>query len=197
MHSLYDHDYAPDAFEVRVSELLVATPDHSDALISGAVPEVLRQLREHLRMDVVFASEFCDGRRVFRRVETGPTGRVIEVGQSEPLEQSFCQRVIDGRLPQLVNDVAALPDFADLPPTPFPIGAHLSTPVVLADGRIYGTLCCFSFALNPDLKERDLNKLRMSARLTAKRIDEQRAREADKAMAGWTLEQVQTPPHRR
>ena len=197
MNPLHDTGYTPDAFEVRISELLVATPEQGDALISGAVPQVLRQLREHLKMDVIFVSEFCDGRRVFRRVDTAADARVINEGESAPLEQSFCQRVIDGRLPQLVNDVAALPDFADLPPTPFPIGAHLSTPVVLADGRIYGTLCCFSFALNPDLKERDLNKLRMSARLTAKRIDEQRAREADKAMAGWTLEQVQTPPHRR
>ncbi|MDM0045080.1 GAF domain-containing protein [Variovorax dokdonensis] len=195
MNPLYDNDYAPDAFEVRVSDLLVATPDQSDDLISNAVPEVLRQLREHLRMDVVFVSEFVDGRRVFRRVDTAPGARVIEVGESAALEHSFCQRVVDGRLPQLVHDVAALPDAAELPATPFPIGAHLSTPVVLNDGRVYGTLCCFSFAPNSELKERDLNKLRMSARLTAKRIDEQRAREAEQAMANWSIEQ--TPPQRR
>lgn len=191
MNPLHDQDYAPDAFEVRVSDLLVATPDQSDALISEAVTTTLHQLREHLKMDVVFVSEFCDGRRVFRRVETAPGARVIEVGESADLEHSFCQRVIDGRLPQLVHDVAALPNAADLPATPFPIGAHLSTPVVLNDGRIYGTLCCFSFAPNSTLKERDLNKLRMSARLTAKRIDEQRAREAEKAMSNWSIDTTQ------
>ena len=175
MISAFDHDYAPDAFEVRVSELLVATPDHSDALINGAVPEVLRLLREHLKMDVVFVSEFCDGQRVFRSVEAAPGADVIAAGESAPLEESFCQRVVDGRLPELVTDVGSFPGRAELPATPFPIGAHLSTPVVLADGRVYGTLCCFSFAPDPHLKARDLNKLRMSAKLTAKRIDEQRA----------------------
>jgi hypothetical protein len=26
------------------------------------------------------------------------------------------------------------------------VGAHLSTPIVLASGKVYGTLCCFSQA---------------------------------------------------
>ncbi|HYP83505.1 GAF domain-containing protein [Variovorax sp.] len=188
MNPLHDTGYTPDAFEVRISELLVATPEQGDALISGAVPQVLRQLREHLKMDVIFVSEFCDGRRVFRRVDTAADARVINEGESAPLEQSFCQRVVDGRLPELVHDVAALPTAGELPATPFPVGAHLSTPVVLNDGRIYGTLCCFSFAPNPTLRERDLHKLRMSARLTAKRIDDQRARDAERVMANWSID---------
>jgi len=179
----HDPDYAPDAFEVKISELLVATPEGSDALIDASVSEVLRLLREHLKMDVVFVSEFVDGRRVFRRVDTSPESRVIEPGQSSPLEESFCQRVIDGRLPRLVRDGAALPTFGELPPTDFPVGAHLSTPIVLNDGRVYGTLCCFSFAPNEQLTQRDLKKLEMSAQLTAKKINESRARDAERAMA--------------
>lgn len=195
--AFHEPDYAPDAFEVRISDLLVATPDGSDDLIDQSVPEVLRMIREHLKMDVVFVSEFVNGQRVFRRVETGPTSRVIEVGQSSPLEQSFCQRVIDGRLPRLVRDLAQEPCLPELPPTDFPIGAHLSTPIVLNDGRVYGTLCCFSFAPNADLTERDLKKLELSAQLTARKINERLARAADKAMANWSLEPQGTPPRRR
>jgi GAF domain-containing protein len=193
----HDPDYAPDAFEVKVSELLVATHEQSDALIDESVPQVLRLIREHLKMDVVFVSEFVDGRRVFRRVDTGPTARVIEVGQSSPLEESFCQRVIDGRLPGLVRDLSQEPVFPELPPTDFPIGAHLSTPIVLNDGRVYGTLCCFSFAPNLDLTQRDLKKLELSAQLTARKINDRLSREADKAMAAWSLEPQDTPPRRR
>lgn len=167
-------DYAPDAFEVRVSELLVATPEGGDALIDGAVPEVLRLLREHLKMDVVFVSEFVDGRRVYRRVEADPGKRVIEAGQSDPLERTFCLRAVDGRLPPMVKDFARDPATAHLPKAPFPIGSYLSVPVVLNDGRVYGTLCCFSFAPNEELTQRDLRKLEMSAQLTARRIDEAR-----------------------
>ncbi len=188
MTPFHDPDYAPDAFDVRVSELLVATADGGDALINDSVPEVLRLLREHLKMDVVFVSEFVDGRRVFRRVDTAPDRALIAVNQSAPLEASFCQRVVDGRLPGIVHDMAKRPDFDALPTTPFTVGAHMSVPVVLNDGRIYGTLCCFSLAANDDLAQRDLKKLEMSAQLAARRIDAERAREAEQVTAGWSLE---------
>lgn len=194
----YDPDYAPDAFEVRISELLVATPDTSDELIDGAVGEVLRLVLEHLQMDVVFVSEFSEGRRVFRRVEAArPEARVISVGQSSPLEESFCQRVIDGRVPRMVHNVADLPNFDELPPTDFTIGAHMSTPIVLDDGRVYGTLCCFSFAPNEQLVQRDLKKLEVSAQLAAKRINQRRARDAETAMSKWALEPQVAPPRFR
>lgn len=186
--TLHHWDYEPDALDVRISELLVATADGSDALIDQAVPEVLRLLRQHLKMDVVFVSEFVDGRRVFRRVDTAPEARVIEAGQSAPLEETYCQRVVDGRLPRLVHDVAGTPGHFDLPPTDFPIGAHLSTPIVLNDGRVYGTLCCFSFSPNHALTQRDLRKLEMSAELTAKKINDSRTRAAEKTMAQWELQ---------
>ncbi|MEJ8823653.1 GAF domain-containing protein [Variovorax humicola] len=194
---LHDLDYTPDALDVRISELLVATADGCDELIDQSVGEVLRLLREHLQMDVVFVSEFVGGRRVFRRVEAKPASRVIEVGESSPLEESFCQYVVEGRLPRLMNDVATHPSFADLPPTPFPIGAHLSTPIVLDDGRVYGTLCCFSFAPNESLTQRDLRKLELSAQLAAKKLNEQRAKTTEKVTADWQLEPKGDAPQRR
>jgi len=178
MYSLNSTDYAPDAFEVRVSELLVATAEGGDALISSAVTEVLHLLREKLHMDVVFVSEFVDGHRVFRRIEADADKRVFEEGQSHPLEYTFCQRVVDGRLPQMVKHWSTDPATQALPKLPFPIGSYLSVPVVLNDGRVYGTLCCFSFAENDTLTQRDLKKLEMSAQFTAKRIDEVRVRDA-------------------
>lgn len=175
----FNEDYGPDAFEVRVSELLVATPEGGDALIDGVVPEVLRLLREHLQMDVVFVSEFVDGQRVFRHVEAARDKRVFEAGQSHPLELTFCQRVVDGRLPPMVTDFATHPATSVLPKTPFPIGCYLSVPVVLTDGRVYGTLCSFSFAPNEALTQRDLRKLEMSAQLTARRIEDAGTRRQD------------------
>lgn len=185
---LYDWGYQPDDLEVKITELLIGTADGSDALIDQHVTEVLQLLRQHLKMDVIFISEFVAGRRVFRRVVSHPERQLIEEGQGDALEHSFCQRVIDGRLPQLVHDVPTLPDFADLPVTPFRVGAHLSTPIVLNDGRIYGTLCCFSQAANPALKQQDLRKLELSAKLTAQKIDARRARETEATMAAWNLQ---------
>ena len=164
-------DYAPDALEVSVSDLIIATADYSDQLIDDNVRNVLQDLRKHLNMDVIFFSEIRDGKRMFKHVDTKPGCDLIATGGGSGLEESFCQCVLDGRLPRLVHDAAQFKKSAGLPDTPFPVGAHLSTPIVLADGSVYGTLCCFSQAADPTLTEKDLHKLECVARVAAKRIN--------------------------
>ena len=159
------------AFDVGLSRLAVTTAERSDAEIHRCVGEVLRLVRDHLQMDVVFVSRFENGRRVFRHVEQDANPPLLAVGNSDPLEMSFCQRVVDGRLPELVNDVAALPNLDELPPLPFRIGAHLSTPLVLGNGEVYGTFCCFSFTPDGRLGERHLKRLRMASEMTARLIE--------------------------
>lgn len=177
-----------DDVSVVISELLIATADSSDALIDGSVNEVLHALRERMKLDVVFVSEFIDGQRVIRFVDRADSAPVVQAGDANPLEETFCQRVVDGRLPELIHDVAALPRATDLPPVPFPIGAHLSTPVVLKGGRAYGTLCCFSSAPNPQLRERDLQTLRHCAQLVARKLDLADAQGIKEPPANWALE---------
>jgi hypothetical protein len=96
--------FGPDDIEVQVSELLVATADQSDAELDQSIGEVLKLLRERMGMDVVFVSEFVDGQRVFRKVSQAPGVDLLAEGQGEPLEQSWCKRVVDGRLPQYIAD---------------------------------------------------------------------------------------------
>jgi EAL domain-containing protein (putative c-di-GMP-specific phosphodiesterase class I) len=98
----------------------------------------------------------------------------IQAGDTLPLDQGYCQRVVDGRLPQLIKDASAHPEAAALPETSaIPIGSHLSVPIRLRDGRIYGTLCCFSFIPDDSLSERDLQILRVMAELLADQIDQE------------------------
>lgn len=180
-----NRDFESTDLSVWVSDLLVATTDKADAAIDAAVPEVLNLLRQKLAMDVVFVSEFTGGERVFRFVNGAPGAPRLAVGASNPLEESYCQRVVDGRLPELVHDVAALPDGTRPPPAAFRIGAHLSTPVLLDDGQTYGTLCCFSTQPNPQLRQRDLDTLRHCAKLVARKVETARGRKAE---PDWTLQ---------
>ena len=173
---------------VLVSELLVATADSADAAIDRAVPEVLHQLREKMNMDVVFVSEFIDGRRVMRFVDRATGAPLVSAGDSGPLEESYCQRVVDGRLPELVADMAALPASMGLPAAPFRVGAHLSTPIVMPGGQTYGTLCCFSSGANDQLRKRDLDTLRLCAQLVARKID---SSVKHNAVPDWTLAPVE------
>ncbi|GAB2713604.1 MULTISPECIES: GAF domain-containing protein [Comamonas] len=184
-------DYAPDALEVSMSELLVATAEGADDLIDQNVKEVLHGLREHLKMDVIFVSEIRNGQRTFKHVDHSADKALIETGGGSSLEQSFCQCVLDGRLPPLVHDAAQYTESAKLPATPFRVGAHLSTPIILADGQIYGTLCCFSTEPDPSLRDTDLQKLAVVAKHTAKRIDVRRETEREAELEKWKLQPLE------
>ncbi|MES2281822.1 MAG: GAF domain-containing protein [Pseudomonadota bacterium] len=191
MLPIKDLGYDDDDLMVKVSELMVATADESDSGIDASVPEVLRLLREKMQMDVVFVSEFVDGERVFRHVDSEPENAIIAAGDSNPLEESWCQRVVDGRMPPYIPDASKNPASAELEKAlPFRVGTHISTPIVLKDGEVYGTLCCFSFspAENPDPK--DLKRLQYTAQLTAGKIDKSRAevkRRAGPSPDSWGL----------
>ncbi|RZJ09996.1 MAG: GAF domain-containing protein [Rubrivivax sp.] len=173
------------ALEVTISELMVATADGYDPALDKRITDVLLMLRKQLRMDVVFVSEFVDGERVFRFVHGGDA-LGITAGESGPLEESYCQRVVEGRMPELVPDAQVLIERGDLFDPGIKVGAHLSTPVVLSDGRVYGTVCCFSAAPQPDLQASALACLRQCARLLARKVDgEQRQGFATTQPADW------------
>lgn len=198
---MYEPDYEPSAFSVKVSELLVATTDSADELIDDSVQQVLSLLRDQMKMDVVFVSEFKEQRRVFKRVALSPGHTTIAAGQSDPLEASWCQRVVDGRLPEYIVNTADVPEAAALTrDLPFPIGTHISTPIVLQDGEVYGTLCCFSFSPQDNPNPEDLRRLKFSAKLTAGRIDKARAAQPappPPEPGDWTLAPAPGAPPRR
>ena len=124
-------------------------------------------------MDVVFVSQFQGGRRFFRYVDAeADAAEIVRVGASDPLEESYCQRVVDGRLPEVIPNAQELPEAAKLAATKaVGVGAHLSVPITLSDGEIFGTLCCFSRRAQPSLSAKDALALRELARFVSKTID--------------------------
>ena len=183
----YLEPFHEDDLSVTISELLVATADSADALVDDSVPELLQAMRQRMEMDVVFVSEFIAGRRMFRYVDAAPGAPEVHAGGSNPAEESVCQRIVEGRVPELVRDLGKVPA-QDLPELPFRVGAHLSTPIVLKDRRVYGTLCCFSAAPREDLVQADLDKLRMCATLVARKIDLSESRGLREPPPDWQLE---------
>lgn len=155
--------------------------DAEDDSLNKDIVDILRAIRTHLGMDVAFVSEFSEGRRVFRFVDSAPDVDVVSVGASDPLDESYCQRILDGRLPELIVEAASLAAAREIPATlSLPVGAHLSVPIKLRDGRIFGTFCCFSFLPNHTLNERDLNMMRVFADLAAERIESAIARQSQR-----------------
>lgn len=171
MAIFYEEGFDPKDLNTKVAEMLVATAEGGDELINSAVVETLVLLRERLKMDVVFVAQFLDGKRVFRYVETPEKRRVLKVGDCDPLEETWCQRVVEERMPPFIPNLQTFEGKEDLPKTPFEIATFLSTPIRLHSGQVYGTLCCFSFSLNEEVQRHDLMKLKSVAVLIAKKIE--------------------------
>lgn len=137
----------------------------------GNLNEILRAVRTHLGMEIGFISEFTGGRRVFRYVESADGSACIAVGASDPLEESYCHWIVKGKLPELIRDPADHPFTAMFAVTKsLPVGAHLSVPIRLRSGEVYGTFCCFSTQPDPTLTERDLATMRAFAQLAGTQI---------------------------
>ena len=116
-------------------------------------------------MDVAFVSEFAGNELVFRALEGDAGSFGWREGQSFPLDESYCKRVLDGRIPRAVPDAGREEATRDLrATTEAGIGSYCAVPLVLSDGRPYGTLCCVSHEPDPWLGERDLGLMGRTAR---------------------------------
>ncbi|WP_254277130.1 EAL domain-containing protein [Halomonas sp. 3H] len=159
----------------RLLNMALGEESGSEVSTEHALLEALHAIRAHLGMEVAFISEFDNDRRVFRYVDEEAGVPRLEVGASDPLEASYCQRVVDGRLPELIPDAFDNAEALTLPATQeMPIGAHLSVPIRLQDGSVYGTLCCFDRQADPSLNERDLGMMRVFADFAARQLERQR-----------------------
>lgn len=161
----------------RMLDPLRAGP--ADGATDTHIRKMLHIIRTHLGMDVAFVSEFVDGRRVFRQVDSAAPGPVIE-GGSDLLEDSYCQRVADGRLPRLMLDAGENDEAVSLPVTrALPVGAHISVPLQMPGGQLFGTFCCFSHAPDLSLTARDLAIMEAFAAIVAEHLHDDLERERD------------------
>lgn len=161
------------ASEYGMSRLLREVFDLREGSTGVILQRLLHASRLHLGMDVAFISEFEGEQRIFRYVDESEKIHLLKVGQGDPLEASYCQRVVDGRLPELIRDAQMIEEALKLPVTKeLGVGAHLSTPIRLRDGAVFGTFCCFSFHADHTLNERDQALMHVFAELAAELIEQ-------------------------
>lgn len=155
------------------------------------VQAVLSMMRTRLGMDAAYVSEFTNGSRVFRYVDAASSHTPIRVGQSHPLESSHCQLVVDGRLPGFLRDARAHPVAVRLAATDdLIVGTHLSVPIARPDGRVFGTLCCFSHSVRDDVKESDLELVRPLADFVGALLQRESAMRVETAGARARVEHL-------
>ena len=142
---------------------------------NGPLNEILRSMRNLLEMDIAFVMAFEEDRAVVRHLENSAgSADVLAVGQSAPLEQTYCKRVVDGRFPNAIPDTSKLQEAHELPITATAsIGAYISVPVVMRNGDVYGTLCCISHTPRSALGNRQIDALRKVAEMVSTELEKQ------------------------
>lgn len=146
-------------------QFVVVASDMSPSPMVENIRGLLSDARTLLEMDIVFISEFVEGQRLIRWVDkAADAGQSIIEGQSDALEETYCQRVVDGRLPLAIPDAQLLPEAKKLDVTKsFEIRAYLAAPIILSDGQVFGTLCCISHKPRTALGNRQVDALRLIA----------------------------------
>ena len=179
-------DHRARAIEAAADSYAVATSDSAQPDLYGPLTFLLAQVRQALGMDIAFVSRFSDSERVFEVVSAEGELTDIAPGVSDPLLETYCHRVAHGRLPAVIQDTAQSAEASSLAITQrLDIRAYLSAPVMLANGRVFGTVCCISHQPRPDLVEADAKALQAVAQAVAASID----RKGRVRFASWTAQQ--------
>lgn len=123
--------------------------------VARQVADLLQTARQSLGLSLAFLSRL-DGTTQHLEVVESSIPLVFHDGMTQRQETSFCQAILDGRLPPVIPDVKAFPTAMKLPAAKMPrIRSFVSVPVVLSDGTLYGTFCAAGFGADKGLTKRD------------------------------------------
>ena len=136
------------------------------------VARLLRTARRKLDLSVAFLSRIDETTRTMQVVDSELPD--VYAGYSGPRDSGFCLAVVEGRLPQVMPDARDVPEAVRLHPADLPqIRGHVSVPVVLSDGAVYGTFCAFGLTTDPAVFPRDLALMEVLADAAALVIEPQ------------------------
>ncbi|GAA5053959.1 hypothetical protein GCM10023208_16330 [Erythrobacter westpacificensis] len=178
----------------------------ADELVNNpGIDRILSSVRGHLGVEIAFVSRYVeDEQRELTHVSTD-LGLPMGPGFRENREESYCWHILNGRLPELIQDPADHPMTRELAITDFlPVGCHINTPLRLADGTVWGSFCALGRKPDRTLTPRDLAILKSFAGLAAERIEasleedvmlRQARRRVEAMLDGHAVTMFQQPIH--
>lgn len=135
------------------SAIVGSQPDaRLDALVSLT--------RELLGVEVALLTEIRDGREIAQRVAGEWPGLPLTRGASVPLQDTFCEQLLEGRIGNYVCDAVADERVRDLAMArDLGVNAWLGVPIEPSSTELY-MLCCLAREARPDLGDREVRLLR-------------------------------------
>ena len=138
----------------------------------GGVDHVLEVTRQILGTDFGFISEFRGEEQILRGTAGDGASFEMTSGDGYPLDGSYCQRMVDGRIPKLVPDTSRNDELRDLALTKLSqIGAYIGVPIYLSDGKLYGTFVSINHQPAPELDENHVRLMEVLSHFVASGIE--------------------------
>jgi EAL domain-containing protein (putative c-di-GMP-specific phosphodiesterase class I) len=135
------------------------------------IADLLQTAKKSLRLSVAFLSRM-DGTTQHLEVVESSIPMLFHDGIQQKQESTFCQLALDGELPAVMPDMRKSELAMSLPVARIPrIRSYVTTPVVLSDGTLYGTLCAFGFTSDAELTKRDKSLMDVLASAAATIIE--------------------------
>lgn len=138
-----------------VAETAIRSAD-SDRRLQALV----RLTRDLLDTDVAALTEIRDGREIAQRVAGEWSGQTSLENISIPLDETFCQQMLEGRISNYIRDARVDEHVGELAMARhFGVRAWLGVPIKLSDMQVY-VLCCLASEARPSIGEREVRLLR-------------------------------------
>jgi EAL domain-containing protein (putative c-di-GMP-specific phosphodiesterase class I) len=177
-------DVVPGPGDGSLADLLPSGPG------SHGVQRLLNTIRRHMSMNVAYVARLGAEGCVVQHVDADGESQ-LRVGYTFAPDSGYCHCIVEGELPNILQDAVNHPITRSDALTPLlGIRAHMAVPLVLEDGEVYGTLCCYSYKPEPTLGDRDLQMMRGFAEVLAYRIGEALGVDRNRLANIHTIEQM-------
>ncbi len=144
-------------------------PKHSRSAVGDQIGDLLKTAKAGLNLSVAFLSRLDGTTQHLEVVESsGPASLLFKEGYETAQANTFCQAILDGRLPPVIPDVRKHPEAMKLPASRLPrIRSYVSVPVRLSNGELYGTFCAAGLTTDKALSRRDQTLMEVLASAAA------------------------------
>jgi len=146
--------------------------DETSKSTIGAVTDALDRVRALLDMDVAYVSEAKSDCVELQYIVGSEMPGVLYPERQMPYEDLYCIHIVNGRLPNVIQDTHDIPLARDLKfVRDAQVRSLISVPINRSDGSLYGMFCSFSHKPNASLNQRDGEMVRMFAELVSKQLN--------------------------
>jgi GAF domain-containing protein len=137
---------------------------------SDVVEQALAAAQERLGMDASYITTIDERHQTVHAIVGDADIAARYTATVFPVEQTYCMRMLNGEIPNIVPDTRAEPAISDLDVTR-EFHAYVGVPVRLSDGRVHGTLCCVSREPRSGLGSDELRFMDTLAGIVAARVE--------------------------